>query len=396
MYVIYFWLGSQSSQDEKGAAAILATKMDDELNGAATQVRVVMGKEPSHFVRCFKGTMVVHAGGKASGFKNKADADTYDEDGVSLFHVRGVDAADTRAVQVAEKAASLNSGDCFVLLTPTTMYNWFGSSSNASEQTIAKTVADKIKLKRSVEEVTEGSEPDAFWEALGGKGEYPTAKLLPAGSREPMLFSVSNSTGTPVIEPVLDYSQEDLDYNDVFILDTFTTIWVWVGEYANEAEKKVALEMAEAYIKEQQYGDDTTIIQIKSGAEPSIFTCHFLGWDADKGPKKFVDPYQAKLDAIKAANPVEEPEAPPPPKRNSVGSGEVFSQDFAEPGADYSVNYDELKKPAEQLPKGVDPRKREQYLSDADFEKVLGSPRGEFNSLKPWKQNQLKKAAGLF
>ena len=59
----------------------------DELGGAATQVRVTMGKEPMHFVRCFHGKMGVHSGGKASGFKNKADADSYDTDGISLFHV---------------------------------------------------------------------------------------------------------------------------------------------------------------------------------------------------------------------------------------------------------------------------------------------------------------------
>ena len=47
------------------------------------QVRVVQGKEPLHFVRLFRGQMVVQAGGKASGFKNTAEVDTYDEDGIS-------------------------------------------------------------------------------------------------------------------------------------------------------------------------------------------------------------------------------------------------------------------------------------------------------------------------
>ena len=107
MWILYFWLGAQSSQDEKGAAALHTTKMDDMLGGAATQVRVVMGKEPTHFIRLFKGKMVIHSGGKASGFKNKKDADSYDTDGVSLYHVRGFDADDTRAVQVAEAASSL-------------------------------------------------------------------------------------------------------------------------------------------------------------------------------------------------------------------------------------------------------------------------------------------------
>ena len=33
---------------------------------------------------------------------------------------------------------------------------------------------------------------------------------------------------------------------------------------------------------------------------------------------------------------------------------------------------------------------------DEVFVKVLGSPRETFNKLKPWKQTQLKKAAGLW
>ena len=37
-----------------------------------------MNKEPNHFYCLFKGKMVIHSGGKASGFKNRADADAYD------------------------------------------------------------------------------------------------------------------------------------------------------------------------------------------------------------------------------------------------------------------------------------------------------------------------------
>lgn len=70
--------------------------------------------------------MVVHAGGRASGFKNRADKDSYDVDGTSLFHVRGTDAINCRAVQVEEVASSLNSNDCFVLETPANTYVWYG------------------------------------------------------------------------------------------------------------------------------------------------------------------------------------------------------------------------------------------------------------------------------
>lgn len=108
-YLLYIWQGRESSQDEKGASALLAVSLDDEYGGRPVQVRVEQGKEPDHMVAIFNGKMVVHKGGKASGFKNKAAEDTYDTDGVSLFHVRGTSPANTRSVQVEEVSSMLNS-----------------------------------------------------------------------------------------------------------------------------------------------------------------------------------------------------------------------------------------------------------------------------------------------
>ena len=79
------------------------------------------------------------------------------------------------------------------------------------------------------------------------------------------------------------------------------------------------------------------------------------------------------------------------------------SASYEAPGSK-TFSYDELKG---GIPTGVDPAKKEQYLSDADFEKIMKSPRGEFNEIwkqtqvkawneKAWKQAQVKKAAGLY
>ena len=89
-YIIYFWQGQESSQDEKASAALHAVNLDDKYGGAPVQVRVVQNKEPDHFLLVFKGRMIVHAGGKASGFKNRVDKDSYDVDGTRLFHIRGL------------------------------------------------------------------------------------------------------------------------------------------------------------------------------------------------------------------------------------------------------------------------------------------------------------------
>ena len=53
-YIIYYWLGLKSTPDEKGAAAIIAKKLDDDYGGKPVQVRVVQGKEPEHFFRIFQ------------------------------------------------------------------------------------------------------------------------------------------------------------------------------------------------------------------------------------------------------------------------------------------------------------------------------------------------------
>ena len=77
-----------SSIDEKAASALLAVQMDNEMNGKAVQVRVVQGFEPRHFLKIFKGKFITFTGGKASGFKNMKDHDTYDVDGTRLFRIR--------------------------------------------------------------------------------------------------------------------------------------------------------------------------------------------------------------------------------------------------------------------------------------------------------------------
>ena len=125
-YIVYFWQGAQSSQDEKAASAICAMQLDDEVSGKATQVRVVQGREPRHFIKMFGGRMVVFSGGKASGFRNVHDHDTYDADGTRMFRVRGTCAEDVRATQVQEVAASLNSEDVFILETPGNTWIWTG------------------------------------------------------------------------------------------------------------------------------------------------------------------------------------------------------------------------------------------------------------------------------
>lgn len=168
-HILYFWQGNASTADERGASALLTKNLDDQLGGRATQVRVVQGKEPNHFCALFKGTMIVHSGGRASGFRNTTEEDTYDTDGVSLYHVKGTNPLNTRAFQVPEEAKYLNSGDCYVLVTPGTIFSWHGAGSSDEESKSSDAIATILQESRTLVILTEGSEPDEFWAPLGGK-----------------------------------------------------------------------------------------------------------------------------------------------------------------------------------------------------------------------------------
>ena len=146
--------------------------------------------------------MIIHSGGRASGFKNIASNDSLDIDGVALFHVRGTQAINTIAVQVPEVASSLNSEDTFVLVTPSTVYSWNGTAANASEIAAAQSYAVLLAADylghsgRTCVPVSEGAEPDEFWDTLGGKSLYSsTSECVENAPREPRLFSASTATG---------------------------------------------------------------------------------------------------------------------------------------------------------------------------------------------------------
>ncbi|ESO94636.1 hypothetical protein LOTGIDRAFT_227360 [Lottia gigantea] len=279
-YLIYFWLGAKSSADEQGTAALKAVEKDDELGGAAVQIRVVQNKEPPHFMSMFDGKMVVFSGGKAGwsgGNNNDGPGDKY------MLQVRGMSKLNSKAVQVELRAASLNSNDVFVIFTKTAVYIWAGKGCTGDEREMAKLVASRSPRQATM--VFEGQEKDDFWKVLGGKEEYAHDKRLAAedSTHPPRLFQLSNASGKFTCVAIPDFVQSDLVVEDVMLLDAWDTIYVWIGNEANKQEKDEATRVAIEYLKTDPSGrdEDTPILKIKQGFEPPSFTGFFGVWDRE-------------------------------------------------------------------------------------------------------------------
>ncbi|KAM9325757.1 gelsolin isoform 2-T3 [Gastrophryne carolinensis] len=277
--IIYTWQGLDSSKDEITASAFLSAQLDEELCGGPVQVRVVQGKEPPHLLSLFGGKpLIVYKGGTSREGGQTPDA------AIRLFQIRASSSGYSRAIEVDVAAANLNSNDAFVLKTPSSAFLWVGQGASDPEKRGAQELLDVLGVSGS--EVAEGSEPDDFWEALGGRAPYRTSARLKdrLNAHPPRLFACSNKTGRFIIEEVPgELTQDDLATDDVMLLDTWDQVLVWVGNEAQEEEKKEALISASKYIETDPANRDkrTPIAVIKQGFEPPTFTGWFLAWEND-------------------------------------------------------------------------------------------------------------------
>ncbi|XP_051566056.1 villin-1-like [Myxocyprinus asiaticus] len=389
-YILYMWQGRHASTAELTASAYQAVILDQKYNGEPVQVRVPMGKEPMHLMAIFKGKMVVYEEGSSRKGSN------HTQPPVRLFHFHGTNEYNTRATEVPPSSSSLNSNDVFVLSTEKSCYLWYGKGCSGDEREMAKTLADIIS-KREKQVIAEGQEPADFWVNLGGKSQYASSKRLQDENSNvtPRLFECSNQTGRFIATEIANFNQDDLDEDDVMLLDIWDQVFLWIGKGANDKEKQEAVVTAQEYLKTHPAGRDldTPILVVKQGFEPPTFTGWFHAWDPQKwsGGKSY-DQLKSELgDATDLIKITVDMTQPITNQTNSKDSGGMMPRPVAQ-----TFPPDKLVNITEDLPDGVDPTRKEDYLSNDDFALIMGISRLDFYAMPAWKQLNLKKEKGLF
>uniref|UniRef100_A0A7E5A113 HP domain-containing protein n=1 Tax=Panagrellus redivivus TaxID=6233 RepID=A0A7E5A113_PANRE len=383
--VMYSWLGSHCTIDERMAAAFSLRNQNMDTGGKELKnYDIIQFKEPPHFSRLFGGILIYLKGGHDSGFKSmraslldKAAAKGAKEE-VKLFQIR-----EKTVNEIAVDSSNLNSNDVFGVLEADRLYIWIGKGANQAEISVSK-LLPRLLRATVFDIIDEGDEPDEFWDAIGGQKEYATGGRLEDANASctARLFHCSNAKGKFHVEEVFSLTQSDLETDDIMILDAFTEIYIWIGAGSNAAEKKSALKTVMEYIASDSSGrsnENLPILVVDQGKEPQAFRAHFGAWDDMFWINGLNDSQLRTL--------VESTES------------QVFSPvDGRELLSNFNKIYtvEELRVPIEELPFGVDPAKKEEHLNDTDFIEVLGIDREAFYKLPKWRQNQRKVAAGIF
>ncbi|XP_048455330.1 villin-1 [Rhincodon typus] len=386
-YLLYIWQGTHASQADITASAYQAVHLDQSYNGEPVQIRVTMGKEPRHLMAIFKGKLIVFEGNAPTDDNHESEAS------VCLFQIRGESEYNTKAFEVPARSSSLNSNDVFVLKTSERCFLWFGKGCSGDEREMAKNVADTIS-RRDKWNVYEGQEPAEFWVSLGGKAPYANSKSLQEENETvvPRLFECSNQIGRFIASEIMDFTQDDLDDDDVMLLDTWEQIFLWIGNGANEREKKDSTVLAQEYLNTHPATRDpgTPMVIVKQGFEPPTFTGWFMAWDQHlwndgryEDLKVEFDDSQVIEELIEDMKTIQISQS-----YNNVSSAKEHLQTYP---AEQLIN-----KSGEELPQGVDPTRKEEYLSNEDFLIVFNMSRMKFNAMPEWKQRNLKKEKGLF
>ncbi|XP_038981057.1 villin-1 isoform X3 [Phoenix dactylifera] len=408
--------------------------------------QIFEGKEPVLFFAIFK-SLIIFKGGMSPAYKKSITQrgltdETYDKDSTALFRVQGTGPDNMQAIQVDQVSTSLNSSYCYILQDGSFIFAWTGSLSLPSDHDLLNRMLDEINPLKQPMLVREGSEPDIFWSALGGKAEYPREKDIKDYTEDPHLFTCVFTEGDYKGKEIFNFTQDDLTTEDVLVLDCHDEIYVWIGLHSNVTSKEQALNLGKKFLQadilQEGLSIDAAVYVIAEGNEPPFFT-RFFHWDDSKA-YMHGNSYERKLAILKGSS--QNVEAPDrgfrkafkryssehtpdgsgrklsisdglyvrdgssdsslvmeEPSFNSRKVEEIILEDCEDNDTDdvlEKLPYELLKVPSSMPITGIDVTRREAYLSAQEFQEKFGMSKKAFYQLPKWRQNKLKSALSLF
>ncbi|XP_021720685.1 villin-1-like isoform X1 [Chenopodium quinoa] len=287
--ILYAWLGFASVKEDRVDAISHMIDMADSTKGTPVLVQIFEGKEPDQFFWVTQ-RLIVFKGGTSTRYRNsiaeKGIEDcTFNAGSTALFRLQGSSPENMQAIQVNMVAGSLNSSYCYIVRTEEAVFSWIGSLTSSRDHDLLDRMLELLNPDWQPKSLREGGEPDEFWMALGGKSEYPREKEIRKHKEDPHLFVCNCSEDDFKVKEIFSFTQDDLTTEDIFILDCYIEIYVWIGSQSIVKSKLQAIQCGMNYLERDILAQglllETPLYIVTERHEPEFFTC-FFDWDVSK------------------------------------------------------------------------------------------------------------------
>ncbi|XP_051894645.1 supervillin-like isoform X2 [Pristis pectinata] len=205
-----------------------------------------------------------------------------------LLQVKGRRHVQVRLVE--PRSSSLNSGDCFLLITAQHCCLWIGEFANVIERSKASELANFIQTKRElgcraatvtiIEEGinSQGKRSKEFWDLLGGQTEYQGA----GDPEEDEVYEAAITETNHIYRLVEDKLVPDteswgkiprcsmLNSKEVLVLDFGSELYIWHGKEVTLAQRKTALHLGKQLLNGSYDYSNYAVNPLDPGATKNI------------------------------------------------------------------------------------------------------------------------------
>ena len=275
---IYYWIGSESTQDEYGTAAIKTVELDDRFDGEPTQHRETQYHESEAFLKLFDqyGGVRYMDGGTPCGFRP-----VNPETGSQLFQVKGR----RRPVLIQREpvGTSLNQGDVFLVVSAQRLFLWQGKGANPAEKMKGAQLMDSFKgkyAKATFTRLENGETTPEFWAALGGETPIASAAEGQADDEAEAenvrrIFKVDGEDSFSKIAEGAAATKDKLTSDAQYCIQQGNLVLVFSGSKVPRDVSKKSLQIGVKFLETQKLPNWCPVAAVKEGIDSDIFDVVF-------------------------------------------------------------------------------------------------------------------------